>query len=448
GQGTYGVICTTDVADATSPSNSHKLGAIGEMVGQPSDTVTLVFQTGQEVRVCLGVCDSFGNFLWERPYTISSGRNPGIDVCARARHVVWEQVDTSAGTEPDIYYRDLNLRMEPVNISRTWSWSQFPDVCGDDSGVAHIVWEEDIGGKPRIYYRTFRDNLLGDTFLVSTQVLHYNYRPSISIFDDGLTVIWQAYDTASRSPYIIKRRRCVGGIWQREEVLAQDFRPLHNVSLDYSHGSDVFGAAWEDSTVGPTLDPHFEGGNGTGTRQTPWVSTCPVLATCGATWSYLFWEEDDGGSEDILHQMYYFMSGWGGIESMRERWQIAEPIRAPSCLGALAVFTQGSGPEYKICYCFMGYPVGLAERPGQAPRNLTARSHPGRQVTISYVLGQESNVVISLADVQGRVQTLLRSGRQPAGRHEFTWHQQIPKGVYLLRIAAGTDYQAQKLVIP
>ena len=76
-----------------------------------------------------------------------------------------------------------------------------------------------------------------------------------------------------------------------------------------------------------------------------------------------------------------------------------------------------------------------------------------RQTTITYHIGFESEVAITVYDVQGRLIRMLHRGRQTAGMHSVLWNGRdtrglaVPSGVYLCRLSAGEETKVQKLIL-
>ncbi|MEO0080915.1 MAG: hypothetical protein ABIL25_01315 [candidate division WOR-3 bacterium] len=439
GQWFFGCICSTDVSYATAYNNSHKLAAF-EFSGMPGETLTLVFQSRDGVWSCLGVCN-INRFEWTRPVMMYPGQNPGIDKGPDGdRHLVWEFPDTSSGKR-QVYYRNFEYRMAPLDVSQSRADALHPDVWGDSAGIAHVVWEDYRFGKPAIYYRECNENgTQSDTFRVSTTTTGCCFFPSIEYFSQGneMVVVWQQVDSASHVPYSIRRRSRVGGVWGSEVVLATHAWPLRHPSLDRGSPGESFACAWEDSSSG-NMEAHFEGGNGGG-YPTAARSTRPVLAHVGSTWSYLFWNENEhlGGGADIACHLYYFMTGWRS-GTLRGLLPITEDVRHPNCLGATVVWTQGSTAPYKVMYSHFGYPVGVAEREEQeADGGLRCEPNPFRgRIAISLPLTANSQEGIRIYDTSGRcVRTLTVSGERSA---VSVWDgadalgRPSPPGVYLVR---------------
>jgi len=353
----FGCVCSTNVPFATAPNNSHKIACRSEFVGglPELDTVVLTIHSTDEVYVYLS---GDAGRTWRGPILSYPGHNPGIAWGRDGdRHLVWEMTD-SAGVK-NIFYRNLELRMMPLNVSQSTSTCGNPDVCADSNGVVHIVWTEPVSGLGKVFYRTCQNGqLLGERFLVSTGTGARCQLPAVEHFSDGLAVIWQEFDSTRSLPYRIVRRRQIGGVWQDEEMLVESNRVVSHPSLDFAEPGESFAAAWDQDAQG-NLEVQFIGGNGGG-YSTPGSSTAPVLAHLGTVWSYLFWEEDSAGRKDICYHRYYFMTGWTA-GTVRRVFSIGEPVYAPNCFGDLLVWTQGENPPYKVMWASFGYPIPLME---------------------------------------------------------------------------------------
>lgn len=419
GQFEFGVVCSTTSRFATGPSNSHKLAYRGEMLYPDRDTITLVFQSRESVYYCLS-----GNGPvqpWSRPVALYPGRDPGITWGRDGdRHLVWVMNDTGTGVA-NIYYRNLEYRMLPVNVSSSGAGCGHPDVYADSAGIAHVVWEEGAD-RPQIWYRTVNENgVISDRFRVSTDSTAQCRYPAIECFRDTIYVIWQEFSSGQPAPYRIVQRRQVNGSWLPVQVLMAGSEPRAHPSLDFS-SNERFSAAWEVCTGG-NYDPYFAGGNGGG-YSTAGVSTVPVVATVGTVWSYLFWQEDSAGYQDIYYNLYYFMTGWTR-GTVRRLFGIGEPVFAPSVLAALAVWTQGDTWPYKVMWGFFGYPVGIED---------TEQRLSGRQY--SKFVSDGATIFIpepggAVLDISGRRILDLRPGFNDLSR--------LGRGVYF--VLSGAERQ-------
>ncbi|MGQ9708161.1 MAG: hypothetical protein ACUVUR_04730 [bacterium] len=428
----FGVICSTDSRLATGPNNSHKLAHRYETVVPFRDTATVVFQSSESIYLSLS-----GNGVsrpWSRPVALYPGANPGIAYGRNGnRHLVWEMFDTILGAR-NIFYRNLEYRMVPIDVSGCTTACYHPDVSGDSSGVAHIVWAEDSGSTRQIFYRRADQNgVIGERVRISSA--RFCDLPAIEQFSDQICVIWEQFDTTQAQAYKIVRRRYTGGIWLPEEVLLAGNELLGSPSLDFSLGNEGFSAAWVKAVAG-NLEVHFEGGNLGGGYPTFGASTGPVLATIGTVWSYYFWQEDSAGFQDIYSHFYYFMSGWSPPGSVRRFFSIDEPVSAPNCLGALLVWTQGATPPYKVMWGFFDYPIGVEERTGLELRRLPVRAAIVRGVFYLPAAGGERTALgCSLFDVTGRKVMELQPGANDV-RH-------LPHGIYCVRFKRS----GQKVII-
>ncbi len=422
GQFEFGVVCSTNSRFATGPSNSHKLAYRGEMLYLDRDTITLVFQSRESIYYCLSGNGSVQP--WSRPVYLYPGKDPGITWGGDGdRHLVWVMRDTGTGVF-NIYYRNLEFRMLPVHVSASETDCGHPDVYADSNGVAHVVWEEGAD-QPQIWYRTVNENgVISGRFRVSSDSTAQCRFPAIECFQDTIYVIWQEFCPSQPLPYRILQRRQVNGTWLPVQILMQNAEPLAHPSLDFALG-ERFSACWEVCSGGD-YDAHFAGGNGGG-YHTYGMSTVPVVATVGTIWSYLFWQEDSAAYQDIYYHLYYFMTGWTR-GTVRRLFGINEPLHAPSCLAALAVWTQGDTSPYKVMWGFFGYPVGIEE----AELRLTRRQF-SRVVNDGSILfiPQPGGVVL---DISGRRMLDLKPGFNDLSR--------LRRGVYFVRSGA----QPQRMI--
>lgn len=363
GQYQFGVICYSSSRFATGPNNSHKLVYRSELLDPAVDTVTLIFQSAESIYYTLSGNGS--SQPWSQPVALYRGSDPAVSGDRDGdRHLVWVMVD-SVSERFNIFYRNLEYRMMPVNVSTSIFDCAHPDVYADSTGVAHIVWEEGVDHS-QIWYRTANETgIIGNRVRVSDDSVAECRFPAIECFRDTITVIWQQYNPEQISQYKIVKRKYANGIWLPTQVLMEGSEPVLHPSLDFACPSEGFSGAWEVCSGG-NYEVCFAGGNGGG-YHTSGMSMVPVVTTMETIWSYLFWEEDSAGYKDIFTHFYYFLTGWTR-GSVRRDFVINEPVYAPNCLGALLVWTQGDTAPYKVMWGFFDYPIAIREATNLTPQ--------------------------------------------------------------------------------
>lgn len=379
-------IAHSNSADATAYSNSHKI--VTRNGDLESDTIYVVYYSSDTI---YHTYTTDRGQSWQPSAAIYAGIYPALDVDAFGfRHVAWQYFD-SGSNNYEIYYDCLDDWSPPQNISQTPTNSVLPDLVIDSLGIAHIAWVE----IDQIFYRTYHNGVLGDTVCLSgygSTLANYSY-PSMSIFlpNHRVYVVWECYDPQCYSPYQIHYRYKEDNSWSATNVWAH-YLPMRHPSIDFSHGSEwtleELSLCYEDSTSG-NMEATFYGGNGGG-LSTPGRSTYPVISTVGSTWSYLFWQEDSVGQEDIYCQLYYFFAGWT-VHSLRGWFNIMEPVRYPSACGAYLVWTQGASAPYGIYFADFGYPIGIREGQQAQSSILHAKPNPFSQmIDIRYLIADKS----------------------------------------------------------
>lgn len=372
GQYYKSLVANTNAFDATACNNSHKI--VVKNATKSNDSIYVVYHSSDSL---FYIYSTDEGYHWQTPVYLSAGRHPAIDLDRNSmRHIAYE----SPGG--DIYYDCLNDYSPPVKVNISSRLCSVPDLVMDSNLVAHIVWQEDVNDRRHIYYRNYSMGSFSDTMRLSSygSALEDNSNPSISIFSPNkrIYILWTSVDSSAYTPFHIVYRYNEGGNWSQVNSLVDNYRPLRNVSLDYSHGYESFSACWEDSSSG-NLEARFYGGNGGG-YATPGLSSYPVVSTVGTTWSYLFWNEDSLGYKDIYYHLYYIMTGWYGRNSIRNLFSITESIRFPNACGAYVIWTQGNVPPYKIYFANFGYPIGISEtvENGNSEHSVLAFPNPFR----------------------------------------------------------------------
>ncbi len=435
---------------ATAVSNGRKIVPVGLLI---EDTLYAVYSYNEDT--CFFASSYDGGFTWQaQPLFATVYGNahcPSIDVYDSLPYVVSEGDDTSG--MGDIFLKCPLDWCTPQRICGTPGHSTHPAIAIDNSGSMHIVWQDDTPGNCEIYYCCAHyDTAVGEVLNLSNLEHASDRYPSISIYSgDEVHVIWERYDSLIDCPYSIVHRYLDNGIWSDEEVLAGcSASPLHHPSFDYSHGEDELSAAWEDSSLGKS-DAFFYGGNGGG-WPTQGDSRYPVVSTMGETWSYVYWEDNSDGMDDIYAHNYYFMQGgWYCSYKFRDVFG-DEDMHYPNVSNCHVVWTQGNSAPYRVMYLYEGYPIGVEEDyVNSIALELKAYPNPFRKRTTidirqqttdrnkrSTVSGLQSSVCIY--DLSGR---LVRSFPLPSSLfspHSIIWDgkdmagEEVQAGVYFLGV--------------
>jgi hypothetical protein len=132
-----------------------------------------------------------------------------------------------------------------------------------------------------------------------------------------------------------------------------------------------------------------------------------------------------------------------------------------STTGQTAIgLSTASGLQVFAGFWLPDYGVGIREAAqwssGQALRTQleAVRPNPVRgRAVIRYALDAERRVSLSVCDLTGRVVRTLACGNQRCGAYSVVWDGRdgrgrlLPRGVYLVRFAAGDHCATEKLVL-
>ena len=452
-QGDTATIGYSYVDYATAFSNGRKIAPIAPFA---EDTLYAVYSYNDDT--CYFAYSYNRGMTWQaQPLFATLYGNahcPSIDVYGTLPYVVSQGNDTSGFG--DIFLKCPLDWCNPQLICNTSGHATLPSIAIDNSAGMHIVWQDDTPGDCEIYYCcAYYDTSVSEVLNLSNLEHAADMYPSISIYNgDEVHVIWERYDSLIDCPYSIVHRYLDNGIWSDEEYLAGcSGIPFHHPSLDYSHGEDALSATWEDSSLGKS-DAFFYEGNGGG-YLTPGDSRYPVVSTLGGTWSYLYWEDNSDGCDDIYAHRYYFMTGWSSYEF---RYMFGdEDMHYPNVANCHVVWTQGDSAPYRVMYLYEGYPESGVEKDESYESNipnLTAYPNPFRERTvISYqlsVIGKQSHnhqitdypspITIKIFDLSGRlIHTLpITDYRSPIT--EVYWNgkdlngKEVQSGIYFVRV--------------
>ena len=439
------VIGASYVGDATAFSNGFKI------VPLPAREDTLFAVYGYNTDSCYYAISSDRGVTWEaHPLMVpgsgwENAHHPSCDVYRSGLIVVYES--DSAGNS-EIFVENPFDRCIPQRISHTAGNSILPAIVVDRDGGIHIVWQEDTPGNSEIYYyfaSSYCPPADSETINLSCTETIYDRYPSISIYNgDEVHVIWERDDPPCETPYSIAHRYLRDGVWSGLELLDYDWHPLHHASLDYCHGEDSLSAAWEhsDSAI-------FYGGNGGGFPTTG-ESRYPVVSTVGYTWSYLYWEDNSDGYDDILAHLYYSMSGWS---SYKFRDYCDEKVRYPNTSGCYVIWTQGDSAPYEVMFSCEDYPIGV-EEDKDLPQCFAINCFPN-PFNSSCVITAPAGAEIEIYDLRGTLRLrsvpdapVIEPAEMTATR-TFIWtpDETIASGIYLVRVRTEDGQQMTKRIV-
>jgi len=448
-------VAYTNSADATAFNNSHKIvPRNGDIF---SDTIHVVYHSSDSIYY---VYTTDQGQTWQTPVAVYAGVYPALDVDIFGfRHLAWQYFDTN-NNNYEIYYDCLDDWCPPLNVSETPTNSTLPDLVADSTGVVHLTWTD----ADQIYYRTCQNGVLGDTFRLSgygsVQATYSHPSTSIFIPDHRVYVVWECYDIECYSPYQIHYRYKEDDTWSSTTTWTS-YLAMRHPSVDFSHGTESIyeelSLCYEDSTSG-NMEATFFGGNGGG-YATQGYSTYPVISTVGNTWSYLFWQEDSSGYDDICYHLYYCFSGWSS-GSLRTILNIQEPVRFPNTCGAYLVWTQGNSPPYSVYFADFGYPIGIREDHQLRQISILARPNPFSQMTeIRYKMADKGSYALGATlefKIYNSTGQLVKSFsvQSSVGGHQLSvkWFgeddigNELPAGIYLCCIKDENGEYLEKVV--
>ena len=381
-----------------------------------------------------------------------------------------------SGNQTDIFLECPYDYCVPTRISCTSDNSHSPAIVFDDTGAVHVVWEESGTGRSSIIY--YEAPNICDYSSSVTETLAswhdvYHRRPSISIFSTGLTVVWEAADPLSDTPYRIMRAVRSGGGFSVPEIIDSDWHELKNPSLDYAQGSgcEPFSAGWErhDEIFFNPLDSLFRANE---------YSDLPVIGNVPG-YEYYYWEHDSGGFEDIYCDVCYWGAAtmrWG--HNFSEDFSAISP-RCPSATGASVIWTEGDSAPYLVKYVDLGYAINIEELTSSRPDAFALSAYPNpfnSAVTIAIDGAGVCNTVlrVEIYDLAGRKIDVIGNSDKPviarraspdeaissgyekdchglrprndnAGVFVWTPDESLPSGVYLVRASVVAERGFDKL---
>ena len=230
-------------------------------------------------------------------------RMPSVGIAGTDVHVVWSDFRY---TNYEIFYKcswdggtswgeDTRLTFDP-------NYSLVPSIAVTGSKV-HLVWYDDRGGGPGIYYKGSTDRGVSwgaDTCLTKSPA----YYPSVAVSGSDVHAVWQDERNGSWQSEIYYKHSTNGGwTWGVDTRLTYDSTYSVNPSIAVS-GSNVH-VVWGDCGVTGCEEIYYIRSTDGGVSWSPETrltydslySVSPSVAVSGDKVHVVWWDERDGNSE-------------------------------------------------------------------------------------------------------------------------------------------------------
>lgn len=339
----------------------------------------------------------------QRRITETEGRSFGACIVAKGLQIHLVYMERISGHLEIMYRRsDLGLWDDAVPLTDVGSGERMvPTIAIDTAGTLHVAWwdtREDPPGNSngKIYYRERTDTWLDEVRLTAVSV--NAMRPTITADDSGsIHVAW--IDGRDTYDQIYYRRRGLSG-WENETALTFGDATHYHPSIA-SAGGDIFIAYWDNhlsesnSEVFFRRQTHglwggvFQVSNGAGPS-----TLCCLIAEPNKN-IHIAWADERDGNQEIYYRTYIDPANGVGDDEIDEIDEIPDEITAA----------------------------------------LHLHPNPFRGSTrIELSLAGESDVELSVYNVEGkRVRTLARDSL-PHGLHYYQWDGRNDSGAH---VAAG-----------
>ena len=193
---------------------------------------------------------------WEEDWFVTSNSgesvNPALAVdSADNPHLVWSD-DTDGNYE--IFYKKSKDRgvtwSSRKKLTRTSTYSGYPDIAVDSLDNLHVVWSEDINGNGDIFYKKGTD--AGATWPLGMRLTNTaagSEHPAIAIDSSNhIHVVWS--DATSGNMEIYYRKSTNGGAtWTPSQRLTWTSGGSYFPDLTIDSGGNLH-VVWHDSTPG------------------------------------------------------------------------------------------------------------------------------------------------------------------------------------------------------
>jgi len=396
-------------------------------------------------------------------------------------NAVWSECKAGTYYEKTMFARRTDDSWTtPLNVSRDSGDIRTPAIVLDGNGDPSVVWSEASYGRMRYVRR------LGDTWSLpklcfansgQTPRLASDSRGRVHLlFEDMASQggIWYSYYIADADSWMTPARVALGTWWLGWSDLAVDRNDhLHAVWMDYgTNGLDYAcndGTGW--SAQAPLPDP------------APNDQSCePRIAVDTAARPHVVWQERSGGywlyyscrdadswtsparlspqntgppvtCTDNLSRIYVVYGWYDGLRCVVRTdtgWSTPEQVSDTVSLEEIAadgrlvhvVWRE----QWRIYYSNNGVPGVSGANAGLRLRSLGLRvTTAGHGCLVSFSLGAECRVTLSILDVAGRRFVERDLGKLGVGTHSVPLSlDSVPAGLYFGLLRAGNVSQVAK----
>jgi|GEM_PF-1916545 hypothetical protein len=433
-------IATSTTPYATAYGNGHKIAVTNSYY---TDTIYVVFASGNQVYCVTGVLQLGYVTQWSLPLTISqttgNAFGPAITLdTANIPHIVWR--DTRDG-QKEIYHsfcQDTSWS-PPANVSQTSGNSVLPSLDADRFGNLHLVYADSTIGNWEIYYQRCQNGSWSNPTNISNNSGR-SYYPTIGVYHDSIFICWEDNTLGN---YEIFKKVCADTLWTNIANISNSTYDSRYPSLSNPSSWDqAFSVIWTDS-LSDGYSINVIGCNGGTITDKASVAEYPVISNVGTTWSYMAWVE----GFSLFASTYYFMhGGWDSPSTFGTGY-------FPSVAGDNFIWTEDSSGSYNIKYAEAGYPIGVSNLPTKQSINsliMYVQPNPFKdKIHISLNANDGQSLVFNVYDLTGR---RVKSWSTSLKNNHFEWNGKndagvnLPGGVYFLNVKTGNKQDIKKIV--
>lgn len=386
--------------------------------------------------------------------------------------------------------------------------SSFPDLAGDGSGGAIIVWQDRIGGDNDIFAQRLQSSgavAWGVSGVEVSSADGEQWHPQL-VFSAGRPVVVWIDESAGECDIRAQKLDMAGVLqWAADGmvVCAEPSMQLNPEIVEAIDNSVI--VTWQDGRSGrfgiyaQKIDDSGTGAwaaGGVPVAVSDGDQRLPGTIGEGAGGMFVVWEDNDGES-DILCQRVddsgaYLattlasFSSICGSDGIVLKWSMSETETGmefvisrktepegvffttdaqPNSLGNSTWSCRDESAEPGIDYYYMVEANGsegltfLFETGAlryEAAKSLVKQNYPNPfnpQTTIEYSLAAATSVILDIFDVSGRRIVRLEDGMREGGTHMATWNgldgrgNPVSSGVYIYRLTAGKEKFTRKMIL-
>ena len=398
---------------------------------------------------------------WSEPEQVSAmdttySLDPFVAVDSLGRpHVVWNHRAIFPDADAYYSYKTDTGWTEPLNLAPHGSTQYDPDICIDSRGFIHVVWSDFISGNGDIYYQYYDGVAWSDYVNISNSTIDSGTPHIVVDSEDNLHVVWwegdifySRYDGIEWSPVVNISQNTLNSINQ-------------SIALDSNDNPHV---VWRQSLGGYYTEIYYTYFNGEEWMEPEDITNVglrsgyPSIDINSRNVKCIVFIVDSQTGYPYINYSFYMNSHWTYPDSIFDEYTAVSTSISVDDNDIFHVAASSGIVTYNdIVYTYF-QPANVINdfSRNTISENISLTTYPNPfniSNTINYSVPDESEVNLSIYNINGQLVKTLMNGLISQGNYYTQWNGtdrygiEVSGGVYFIGLKTNNHSQFIKIIL-